>query len=74
MEVYVVDMITKSKRAEDHIDHLRETFTNLRDHGMKLYPNKCSFGVESGMFLGYVVHERGIEANPEKIKAIMKIK
>ena len=49
-------------------------FTILRRYKMKLNPNKCVFGVESGKFLGYVVSQRGIEANPEKIKALLEMK
>lgn len=67
-------MITKSERAKDHINHLRETFTILREHGMKLNTNKYAFGIKYGKFLEYVVHARGIEANPDKIKAIVEMK
>ncbi|GKV35898.1 hypothetical protein SLEP1_g44100 [Rubroshorea leprosula] len=66
IEVYVDDMIVTSVRAEDHIDDLDETFQNLRQAQMKLNPLKCTFAVESGKFLGYVVSKKGIEVNPEK--------
>ena len=65
MEVYVDDMLVKSRRADDHVSHLDEMFQVLRQYGMKLNPLKCSFGVSLGKFLGFIVHARGIEANPE---------
>ena len=67
MEVYVDDMITKSKIPKEHVKHLEETFGLLRKYKMKLNPEKFAFGVESGKFLGFMVSHRGIEANPEKI-------
>ena len=73
MEVYIDDMLVKSLEAEDHISHLQQAFSTLRRYNMKLNPSKCSFGVSSGKFLGYIVTHRGIEANPEQIKAIHSI-
>ncbi|KAH9727588.1 Ribonuclease H [Citrus sinensis] len=73
MEVYVDDMITKSKIPEEYVRHLEETFELLRKYKMKLNPEKCAFGVESGKFLGFMVSHRGIEANPEKIQAIVQM-
>ncbi|XP_057790809.1 uncharacterized protein LOC131007914 [Salvia miltiorrhiza] len=73
MEVYIDDMLVKSIRARDHIDHLRETFEILRKYNMKLNPTKCSFGVNAGKFLGYMVTQRGIEANPAQIESIQRI-
>ena len=70
MEVYVDDMLTKSTTAEKHSEDLKETFDVLRRYKMKLNPSKCVFGVPSGRFLGFQVHQRGIEVNPEKIKAL----
>ena len=70
MEVYVDDMLTKSVTTEKHSEDLKETFDVLRRYKMKLKPNKCVFGVPSGRFLGFQVHQRGIEVNPEKIKAL----
>ncbi|KAL5797764.1 hypothetical protein ACOSQ2_002584 [Xanthoceras sorbifolium] len=74
MEVYVDDMLTKSLTAEEHANNLRETFEVLRQYEMKLNPEICVFGVSSGKFLGFLVHQRGIEANPEKIDALTKMK
>ena len=70
MEVYVDDMLVKSRKANDHVSHLGEMFQVLRQYGMKLNPLKCSFGVSSGKFLGFIVHARGIEANPEQVRAL----
>ncbi|GMH28057.1 hypothetical protein Nepgr_029900 [Nepenthes gracilis] len=70
MEVYVDDMLVKSKVTGDHIRDLEESFEVLRKHHMKLNPTKCVFGVASGKFLGFIVSQWGIEANPEKIKAL----
>ena len=71
MEVYVDNMLIKSKEELTHLDDLRETFATLRQYQMKLNPNKCAFGVASGKFLGFMVSQRGIEANPEKVRAIL---
>uniref|UniRef100_A0A2N9EKU0 Uncharacterized protein n=1 Tax=Fagus sylvatica TaxID=28930 RepID=A0A2N9EKU0_FAGSY len=71
VEVYVDDMLVKSKNDEDHLSDLKETFQTLRRYNMKLNPAKCVFGVSSGKFLGFMVSQRGIEANPDKIKAIL---
>ena len=74
MEVYVDDMLVKSKEACDHIKHLGDMFEILRKYRMKLNPQKCAFGVESEKFLGFIVNNRGIEANPAKIRALMEMK
>ncbi|KAM1180790.1 hypothetical protein ACFX2G_020210 [Malus domestica] len=74
MEVYVDDMLVKSKHADQHITNLSETFTILKRYRMRLNPNKYAFGVGSGKFLGFMISQRGIEANPEKIKAIIDMK
>lgn len=74
MEVYMDDMITKSKNLADHVQHLKETFEMLKKYRMKLNPEKCAFGVCSGKFLGFLVSHQGIEANPEKIRAVVKMK
>ena len=71
MEVYVDDMLVKSKEELAHLDDLRETFAILRQYQMKLNPSKCAFGVASRKFLGFMVSQRGIEANPENVQAIL---
>ena len=64
MEVYIDDMLVKSIERPEHTIHLQETFELLRKYGMKFNPLKCAFGVSSGNFLGFMVTQRGIEANP----------
>ncbi|XP_033138789.1 uncharacterized protein LOC117129318 [Brassica rapa] len=73
MEVYIDDMLVKSVRADDHLAHLRECFDILNAYKMKLNPAKCTFGVSSGEFLGYIVTQRGIEANPKQISAVLDL-
>jgi hypothetical protein len=73
VKVYVDDMLVKSTEEENHLDDLRETFKTLHKYQMKLNPSKCAFGVYSGKFLGFTVSQRGIEANPDKIKAILEM-
>ena len=72
-QVYVDDMLVKSRSEEDHLEDLRETFDALRSYNMKLNPGKYAFGVTTGKFLGFMVSQRGIEANPDKIRAIMEV-
>ncbi|KAM2401851.1 hypothetical protein ACFX1X_029811 [Malus domestica] len=74
MEVYVDDMLVKSKHANQHIVNLFETFTILKRYQMRLNPNKCAFGVGSGKFLSFMISQRDIKANPEKIKIILDMK
>ena len=71
MEVYIDDMLVKSTTAELHIAHLAEAFQILKKYNMKLNPAKCAFGVSAEKFLGFIVNNRGIEANPDKIKAVL---
>ena len=73
MEVYIDDILFKSKEEEDHLDDLKETFNTLRQYSMKLNPSKCAFGVSSGKFLGFMVSQRGIKANPKKVRAILEM-
>ena len=74
MEVYIDDMLVKSVKAELHVDHLAESFQVLKDYKMKLNPTKCAFGVSTGKFLGFIVNSRRIEANPDKIKAVLDMR
>ncbi|XP_013639686.1 PREDICTED: uncharacterized protein LOC106344943 [Brassica oleracea var. oleracea] len=84
MKVYIDDMLVKSLHAADdmlvkllhaadHLCHLRDCFKTLNKYGMKLNPAKCTFGVSSGEFLGYIVKQRGIEANPKQISAVLNL-
>ena len=67
------DMLVKSTKEDRHLDDLRETFETLHLYDMKLNPNKCVFGVLSRKFLGFMVSQRGMEANPDKIQAILEL-
>ena len=73
MEVYIDDMLVKSTLAGLHIAHMSEAFQILRNYNMKLNPAKCAFGVSAGKFLGFIVNHRGIEENPDMIKAILNM-
>jgi len=73
VEVYVDDMLVKSAKQALHLDDLQETFDTLKWYNMKLNPSKCAFRVSLGKFLGFMVSRRGIEANPEKIQAILSM-
>ena len=70
IEVYVDDMVVKSKAKSEHVNNLGNIFGILRKHKLRLNASKCSFGVGSGKFLGYMVTHRGIEVNSGQIKAI----
>ena len=70
IEVYIDNMVVKSKIVSKHIGDLTNIFEILRGHKLRLNASKCSFGVDSSKFLGYMVTHRGIEVNPDQVKAI----
>ena len=70
IEVYIDDMVVKRKVVSEHVKDLGNIFEILRKHKLCLNASKCSFGVGSGKFLGYMVAHRGIEVNPDQVKAI----
>ena len=73
VQVYVDDMLVKSRKEKDHLEDLRETFDTFHSYNMKLNPGKCAFEVTVGKFLGFMVSQKGIEANLDKIWAIMEM-
>ncbi|XP_074290938.1 uncharacterized protein LOC141617671 [Silene latifolia] len=73
VEVYVDDIIVKSKERGGHLGALGKFFQRLRKYNMRLNPQKCAFGVTSGKLLAHIVSHRGIKVNPTKIKAIMEM-
>jgi hypothetical protein len=73
MEVYIDDMLVKSSSQQSHLQNLDEAFKRLRANNMRLNPEKCLFGVRSGKFLGYLITRRGIEANPDQIRAFIEM-
>ena len=74
VEFYVDDMIVKYKDREGHIPALWKFFERILFYKFQLNPKKCTFGVKSGKLLGFIVSQRGIEVNPNKIKAILEMK
>jgi hypothetical protein len=68
VEAYIDDIVVRTRKASDLLSDLEVTFRCLKAKGVKLNPEKCVFGVPRGMLLGFIVSERGIEANPEKIR------
>ena len=74
IKIYIDDMVVKSKMVTEHLGNLGDIFDVLKRHKLCLNASKCSFGVGSGKFLGYMVTYRGIEVNPDQIKAINDLK
>nr|KYP55588.1 Retrovirus-related Pol polyprotein from transposon opus [Cajanus cajan] len=74
VEAYVDDMVVKSDSVSHHFADLQESFDTLARYQLKLNPAKCSFGVQAGKFLGFLLTHRGIEANPDKCSAIINMR
>ncbi|XP_016199409.1 uncharacterized protein LOC107640401 [Arachis ipaensis] len=74
VEVYVDDILAKTARPDDPLSDLDGVFSSLRQHGMRLNPLKCAFAMEAGKFLGFMITQRGVEANPEKCQAVIQMK
>jgi hypothetical protein len=74
IEDYVDDIVVKSKKREDHLGILRKVFDRCRLYKLKMNPLKCAFGVFAGKFLGFLVHNRGIDVDPAKASAIATMK
>ena len=70
IEVYIDDMVVKSKVVSEHVRDLSDIFEILRRHKLHLNASKCSFGVGSGKFLGYMITHKGIEVNPDQIRTV----
>jgi hypothetical protein len=70
VEAYIDDIDVKTRKADDLVNDLRTVFDFLRANWVKLNSEKCVFGVSRGMLLGYIVSQRGIETNPEKVTAL----
>jgi hypothetical protein len=73
LEIYVIDIIVKSRKSSNIIANLEEIFNNLRWFNIKLKSEKYTFGVPQGKLLGYIITEHGIKVNPDKISAIAEI-
>ena len=74
LECYIDNLIVKSDSFDDHLCHLRKSFERMRIFNLKLNPLKCAFGVSAGNFLGYLVHEKGIQIDKNKAQAIINSK
>ena len=74
VQAYVDDMVVTSLEKSKHVSDLEEMFTTIAKFRLKLNPEKCIFGVEAGKFLGFLLIERGIEANPDKFAAILAMR
>ena len=70
VEVYIDDVVVKSKTAEGHLEDLKRVLERTRKFGLRMNPKKCAFGVTAGQFLGFLVHERGIEIGLKSQEAV----
>jgi hypothetical protein len=73
VEAYVDDIVVKTRKADDLGNDLHMAFDCLRANGVKLNPEKCVFGVQRGMLLGFIISQRGIEPNPENVTAVERM-
>jgi len=74
VQAYVDDMVVTSQKRSQHVSDLEELFATIAKYRLKLNPEKCVFGVEAGKFLGFLLTERGIEANPKMCAAILAMR
>jgi hypothetical protein len=74
VEVYIDDIVVKSAEFSSHIADLCKAFDKMRRYGLKMNPRKCAFGVSAGKFLGFIIHEHGIEIDPDRIKSIRNVR
>jgi hypothetical protein len=74
VEVYIDDIVVKSTEFSSHIADLRKAFDKMCRYGLKMNPRKCAFGVSAGKFLGFIIHEHGIEIDPDRIKSIRNVR
>jgi hypothetical protein len=73
VEIYIDDVVIKSLNHDSHLNDVKRTLECTRKHGLKMNPNKCAFGVSAGEFLGFMVHEGGIEVGKKSMKAIDEV-
>jgi hypothetical protein len=73
LEVYIDDVVVKSDSMNGHLADLRLAVERMRRHGFKINPLKCVFSVSAGKFLGFIIHEHGMEIDPTKIESINKL-
>ena len=70
--IEIDDIVVKSKKATNHTLHLRKSFERMRVYQLKLNPLKCAFGVQAGNFLGFLVHQRGMEIDKSKARVVLE--
>jgi hypothetical protein len=73
MEVYIDDVMVKSIGFEEHMTDLKLSLERMKKYGLRMNPLKCAFGITSGRFLGFIVHEHEIQIDPKKIESTRKI-
>jgi hypothetical protein len=73
MEVYIDDVVVKSVWFEEHMTNLKLSLERMKKYGLRMNPLKCAFGVTLGRFLGFIVHEHGIQIDPKKTQSNGKI-
>ena len=73
VEMYIDDMVVKSKQKARHVEDLRGVFEVLQKHRLRLNAEKCAFGLGAGKFLGYLITNKGIEVNPSQIEAVKRL-
>jgi hypothetical protein len=73
MEIYIDDVVIKSVSFEQHLADLRTTLERMKKYGLRMNPFKCAFGVSASRFLGFIVHEHGIQIDPKKVESIPKL-
>jgi hypothetical protein len=73
LEIYIDDVVVKSDSMDNHLADLRLALERMRRYGLKMNPLKCVFGVSTGKFLRFIIHECGIETDPKKIESINKL-
>ena len=71
--MYIDDIIIKSAGLDHHLADLRLALERMRRYGLKMNPLKCAFGVSAGKFLGFIIHEKGIEIDPKRIEAMNQV-
>ena len=73
LEVYIDDIVIKSAGLGNHLADLRLAIERMRRYGLKMNPLKCTFGVSAGKFLGFIIHEKGIEIDPKRVEAMKRV-
>ena len=72
MKLYIEDIMVKSRTEDQYLENLKQALLRMRIHKLKMNPRKCAIGVRSGNFMGFLVHQRGVEMDKNKARAIME--